>query len=184
MDDNSPVAALIERVAHGDQSAWDHIMRRYTPLIRTVCLRFGLTGADADDVGGTVWLRLVAGLTAIREPAALPGWLATTTHRECIVIQRDRKRQIPIADQQYAIDTEPAPEARLLIAESHRTLRDALASTSDRDRRLLSLLFSDPPTPYTTISAILDIPIGAIGPTRQRCLARLRRNPDVAALMM
>src|SRR5215472_2265634 len=78
------VATLVMRARNGDKLAWDALVERYAPLIWSVCRRYRLDGADAGDVGQNVWLQLVNQLGKIRDPAALPGWLITTTRRECI----------------------------------------------------------------------------------------------------
>jgi RNA polymerase sigma factor (sigma-70 family) len=179
---DSPVATLLENAARGAEQAWQEIVGRYAPLVFSVCRWHGIRGADADDIAGSVWLRLVANLTAIREPAALPGWLRTTTRRECLTLLGERRREIP-QDQDFADLTEPPADTDLLVAEQHRAVRDAFGDLPERDRQLLALLFSDPPTPYTQISSNLGMPIGAIGPTRARCLARVRRTPAIAALL-
>jgi RNA polymerase sigma factor (sigma-70 family) len=183
MGDNPSVVVLLERAAGGDESAWHGIVRRFTPLVRSVCRRHGLAGVAAEDVGGVVWLHLVGGLTTIREPAALPGWLATVTRRECLALLRRQRREIPLEDQDIAGPAEPPADARLCAQERRIAVREALDVLSVRDQRLLSMLFSDPPTPYAEISATLGMPVGAIGPTRQRCLVRMRRCPALAALM-
>lgn len=181
----TPVADLLENATRGVESAWNEIVRRYSSLVLSVCRRYRITGADAEDVTGGVWLRLVAHLGAIREPEALPGWLATTTRNECLELLRHHARQIPsdtdiadIADCGVLGADEP-----LLARERRTALHRALAVLPDRDKDLLTLLFSDPPTPYAKISSTLGMPIGAIGPTRQRCLARVRRDPAIAALL-
>jgi RNA polymerase sigma factor (sigma-70 family) len=178
MDDDLSTATLVERAVGGDALAWDGLVRRYVQLLRAVCHRYGMTGADADDVCGVVWLRLVLNLADLREPATLPAWLATTVRRECLDQLRRRQRQTPCAidDQRVVDEYEPAPDARLLLRERQMVVQKAVAQLPDRERQLLSMLFSDPPTPYLDISAKLGMPIGAIGPTRQRCLARLRRD--------
>jgi RNA polymerase sigma factor (sigma-70 family) len=181
MEYDSPVEVLLNSAMAGVESAWQEIVARYSPLVLTVCHRCGVGGFDAEDVVANVWLRLVANLSRIREPKALPKWLMTTARRECVVLLRDKDRQIPreVIDQ-----TVPgAVEVLLLDAERSEVVRGALAELSESDRALLALLFSDPPTPYTTISAHLGMPVGAIGPTRQRCLARMRQIPSVAALL-
>src|SRR5215468_8114196 len=83
VDDGSSVAGLVARARKGDKQAWDALVERYAPLVWSICRRHRLDGADADDVGQSVWLKLVEHLDRIRDPAALPGWLATTTRREC-----------------------------------------------------------------------------------------------------
>jgi DNA-directed RNA polymerase specialized sigma24 family protein len=129
-----------------------------------------------------VWLQLVTNMAWLRTPAALPGWVSVTTQRQCQAVFRHRNRQAP-HDEGDIADTQPEPDACLLQHERRTALRHAIAALPDRDRQLLSMLFSDPPTPYTRISTTLHMPIGAIGPTRQRCLARIRRNPAITALL-
>jgi RNA polymerase sigma factor (sigma-70 family) len=175
------VQALVDSASRGDERAWGAIVQQYRSLVLAVCRGLGVTGVDAEDVSGDVWLRLVANLGSLRTPAALPGWIATTTRRECLQLLRHRGRQIPDATEVVA--TEPGPDTELLVNERRAALHEALGRLSDRDQELLSMLFSDPPTPYTVISTRLGMPIGAIGPTRQRCLARVRRTPAIAALL-
>jgi RNA polymerase sigma factor (sigma-70 family) len=177
---DSPVGALLESAGAGTETAWQEIVARYSPLVFTVCRRCGVAGSDAEDVAGAVWLRLVANLSRIREPKALPKWLMTTARRECVVLRREKNRQIPKETVDHGV---PGVESFLLDAERDDAVRAALGTLPRRDRELLALLFSDPPTPYRAISARLGIPVGAIGPTRQRCLARVRRIPSIAALL-
>jgi RNA polymerase sigma factor (sigma-70 family) len=179
---DSPIAAVLESASHGAESAWREIHDRYSPLVFWVCRSYGVVGADADDVSGNVWLHLVTSLAAIRAPEALPGWLRTTAQRECIKLLRHRSRQtrqeVDVSDQ-----TEPAADESLLTQERRDAVCGAFDRMPERDRELLSLLFSDPPTPYAEISSTLGMPLGAIGPTRQRCLARMRRIPSITALL-
>src|SRR5512138_2838796 len=88
MRDDPTVIALVARATQGEQTAWDGIVERFAPLVWSICRGFRLTDADANDVGQNVWLRLVEYLPRLREPAALPGWLATTTRHECLRVQR------------------------------------------------------------------------------------------------
>ena len=80
------VTELVTRARNGDKRSWDALVERYAPLIWSICRRYRLGDADAKDVGQAVWLQLAGQLGRIRDPAALPGWLATTTRRECIRI--------------------------------------------------------------------------------------------------
>jgi RNA polymerase sigma factor (sigma-70 family) len=174
--DDPSVVDLVVQARGGNKAAWDQIVTRYASLVWSVCHRHGLSGADAEDVGGGVWLRLVEHLDTIREPAALPGWIATTTQRECLQLLRNRKRQIPVDDPQVPDDTSPASDHWLLIEEREDALRRAFAGLQPRCQQLLSMLFADPSTPYLVISTTLEMPIGAIGPNRKRCLDRLRQD--------
>jgi RNA polymerase sigma factor (sigma-70 family) len=184
MRDDPTVVALVERARNGDQAAWDALVERYAPLVWAVCRRYGLAGADADDVGASVWLRLVERLETIREPAALPGWIATTTQRECLYLLRAKNRQQPVDDAERIVsDTEPSVDEFLLAQERHIALRAAFAELSQRCRELLSMLFADPPAPYAQISAALGMAVGAIGPSRQRCIDKLRASPAMAGLL-
>ena len=183
-----PVAAdLVARARNGDKQAWDALVERYAPLIWSICRRHGLGDADAEDVGQNVWLKLVDQLETIRVPAALPGWLATTTRRECGRILR----AAPGArDTGHAHDTQAIPddhartaEEELLAAERHAALREAFTHLPPCCQQLIALLTQDPPPSYAQISARLGIPDGSIGPNRGRCLDKLRRHPAIAALI-
>ena len=174
------------RARGGDKHAWDALVERYAPLIWSICRQYRLGPADADDVGQSVWLRLVNHLGTIREPAALPGWLATTTRRECARLARAARG--PHAAR-YPLDAEALPDEQagaadqdLLAAERHAALRQAFAGLPPDGQRLIALLTADPPVPYAQISATLGIPPGSIGPLRARYLQMLRRHPAIAAL--
>jgi RNA polymerase sigma factor (sigma-70 family) len=180
-----PVAALVMRARNGDELAWDALAERYAPLIWSLCRRYRLDANDAADVGQNVWLQLVNQLGKIRDPAALPGWLATTTRREC---QRVLNRtQAPHAALQ-APDADNIPDdqasmlEQMLAAERHAALREAFAHLPPCCQQLIALLIKDPPMPYAQISAGLGIPVGSIGPNRRRCLDKLRHHPAIAAL--
>ncbi len=180
MYQDSSVTRLLECAARGRESAWREIVDRFSSLIYSMCHRYGISGDDIDDVTSEVWLKLLTNATTIRDPNALPGWLRTTTRNECLGLLRAKTRQFPA--ELVAEPTDPDFDANLLDEERRRAAQEAIAHLSTRDRALLSLLFSDPPVPYTEISSTLGIPVGAIGPTRARCLARARRTPAIAAL--
>jgi DNA-directed RNA polymerase specialized sigma24 family protein len=95
--DGTLVTDLVTRASTGDQQAWDALVERYAPLIWSICGRYRLGRADAEDVGQSVWLRLAGQLELIRDPTALPGWLATTTSRECgRVLRTARGPHVPV----------------------------------------------------------------------------------------
>ena len=182
-----PVATLVMRARNGDELAWDALVERYAPLIWSLCRRYRLDATDTADVGQTVWLLLVNQLGKIRDPAALPGWLATTTRRECQrVVNKAQVRHVA----RHEPDAENIPDGQaetieqgLLAVERHAALRQAFTHLSPRDQQLIALLIEDPPVPYAEISARLGIPVGSIGPNRRRCLDKLRHHPAIAALI-
>jgi RNA polymerase sigma factor (sigma-70 family) len=183
--DDPSVVALVARARDGDQSAWDELVERYAPLVWSICRRHRLHGPEADDVGQSVWLRLVEQLGALREPAALPGWLATTTRRECLRVTRVVGRRETVErplDVEPTTDGDAVIEQELINAERRAALRLAFAQLPLACRRLLTLLMHEPPLPYAEISTRLGTPVGSIGPSRARCLARLRRSPALAVL--
>ncbi len=185
--DDAVVIDLVASARGGDVRAWGALVARYTPLISSVCRKYRLERADADDVSQTVWLHLVDQLGRIREPAALAGWLVTTTRRECGRLVRAAHGPRAVV---YALDAEnladeqaDAAEQGMLAAERQAALREAFTSLPPACQRLVAELTADPPLPYSEVSAKLGIPVGSIGPTRSRCLDRMRRYPAIAALI-
>jgi RNA polymerase sigma factor (sigma-70 family) len=185
MRHDSPTADLVTRARDGDAQAWDALVERFGPLIWSICRNYRLERADIEDVAQNVWLKLVDQLSRVRDPAALAGWLATTTRRECF---RARQAADKFAPDGRAVDDLPEEDAvtaedEVLLAERHAALREAVSDLPPGYRELIVLLTADPPVSYAEISARLGIPIGSIGPSRSRCLARLRRHPAIAMLI-
>jgi RNA polymerase sigma factor (sigma-70 family) len=186
MRDNPSVADLVTRARNGDQRAWDALVERYAPLIWSICRHYPLSHADIEDVGQRIWLQFVRHLGAIREPAALPGWLATTTRRECIRVMRAARGSQSagqLLDESIPDKQTRTAEQELLAAERHAALREAFSCLSPSRQQLMALLIQDPPVPYAEISAKLGIPVSSIGPTRRRCLDQIRRHPSIVALI-
>jgi len=183
--DDPTVVALVTRAAGGDPTAWDEIVERYGPLVWSICARFQLGSHDREDVAQNVWLLLVEQLGKLREPAALPGWIATTTHRECLrVVTAARKSErlgTGLDDALQFVDNTVIDE-EILMAERNAALRAAFAELPARCQQLLAMLTSDPPSSYAEISDKMQIPVGSIGPQRARCLERLRRSGTLAWL--
>jgi RNA polymerase sigma factor (sigma-70 family) len=175
--ETSDVSRLVRDSAGGSAEAWSELVRRYAPLVMSVIRSYRLSPTDAQDVSQTVWLRLVEHLSGLREPEALPGWLATTTQRECARQIGKLRRVLPVDPQedgamQQAVIADP--DVGILRAEMRQALRDGLAELPARDQWLLRLRSDDPPKSYHEISQLLDMPVGSIGPTLRRCLDRLR----------
>ena len=186
MRDDPCVVDLVTRARNGDQQAWNALVERYAPLIWSICWQYRLDRADAEDVGQRIWLQFTSHLGAIRDPAALPGWLATTTRRECGRVAsaaRGPHAAGQLLDESIADQQTEAADQELLAAERHAALREAFACLSPSRQQLMAILIKDPPVSYTEISARLGIPVGSIGPTRRRCLDQIRRHPAVAELI-
>ena len=181
----SEVGQLVRAAAGGDQEALNALVEHYAVLVWSVARGFRLGDADASDVSQTTWLRLVEHLDRLRDPDRVGAWLATTARNESLRILRRSGRQIPASDSND-LEVEdirtPEPGARLLDAERDAVLWSAFEQLPDRCRTLLRVLMADPPPSYDEVSAALDMPIGSIGPTRGRCLDRLRTNAELAGI--
>jgi RNA polymerase sigma factor (sigma-70 family) len=185
--DDALVIDLVTRARGGDKQAWDALVERYAPLIWSICRKHRLSRHDADDVGQSVWMRLVDHLDKIRDPGALAGWLATTTQRECWRLVRTacapgavaRGLDVAIIPDERA----GAVEQQLLAAERQAALREAFTCLPLEGQRLIAMLIADPPLTYAEVSVRLGIAVGSIGPTRSRYLDKMRRHPAVAALI-
>ncbi len=179
------VAALLLACQQGDQRAWSRLVGLYGGLVYAIARRHGLAEHACDDVAQLVFASLLRSLSSIREPAALPGWLTMTTRRACWrLVQRQRKEQSRVAaagGHDYLADAlvqapSSTPEASDALAAMERAhaVRLALDELGGRCRELLRALFLDTAKPdYTAISHRLDMPLGSIGPTRNRCLSKL-----------
>lgn len=187
MTEATDTGEIVRAAAAGRQQAWDQLVRRFMPLVISVVRTFRLTSKDVEDVSQTVWLRLVEHIDTIREPRALPGWIATTARHEAIRVQRGKAQAYPVdpvAGGPLDRNAESIEmDDRLLTAERHRALVDGLTELSPSQRQLLKLLVVDPPLSYQEIGSRLGIPVGSIGPTRARALARLRASGPIQALL-
>lgn len=165
---------LLARAAEGDQEAWDALVDRFSQMVWSIARGFRLDDATAKDVTQTVWLRLVENLDRITDPERLPGWLATTCRREALRVKGVRERVVPTEFEYDIADEKPSLEAMLVEDEQAREVLVAFKGLSEDCRQLLSLLCTDPPLSYEEIAEIVGRPIGSLGPTRARCLERLK----------
>ena len=185
MWNDSSTADLVAFAKGGDARAWDALVERFAPLIWSICRKYHLDRTDAEDVGQNVWMIFVNHLDSVRDPAALAGWLATITRRECFRVLRATCKVSASGKALEDTPTESAAPAEheLLLAERSAALHEAFCRLPVSSQRLLTLLVADPPVPYAEISARLGIPIGSIGPSRRRCMEKLRRDPAIAHLI-
>jgi len=160
--DDPGVTDLVSRARNGDKKAWDALVERYAPLIWSICNRHQLGGAEADDAGRSVWLQLVDHLDTISDPAALAGWLAATTRRECGRVARAEQAPCAAGSVPHAqtIPDEQAGTAEhdLLAAEPSAALREAFLHLPLSCQQLITMLTENPPAPCAQISAKLGIP--------------------------
>ena len=188
--------SLVARCRGGDASAWEVLVRRYQRLVYAIARRAGLDEQAAADVFQTVFLRLLQHLPNIAEPARLQAWIVTTAKREAW-LQRERGQRmvsmtVDDADAAHAAhaahpadtgawaiaDEAPGPEETVEHWQRLAQVRLALERLDERCRRLLQVLFADEGIGYDDVARRLDMPVGSIGPTRARCLAKLRRSVD------
>jgi RNA polymerase sigma factor (sigma-70 family) len=178
--DTTPTAQLVAAANCGDSEAWDALVARYSRLVWAVARSCRLSDADAADVTQTTWLRLVEKLDTIKDPDHLAGWLSTTAKREAIKVLRLAGREVPVfdeADEPAEPDRGPDaqnPETLAILDDEYQRLWRAYAGLSEPCRALLWLVIVAPLGSYAEVSAALDMPTGSIGPTRSRCLDRLR----------
>ncbi|HEY2550219.1 MAG TPA: sigma-70 family RNA polymerase sigma factor [Streptosporangiaceae bacterium] len=171
------VGLLVRRAATGDLRAWQLLVEQYNRLIWAMTRDFRLVESDAADVVQATWLRLLEHIDRIEHPARVGSWLAVTARHECLRSVAARKKIVLVHDHDDlsgGMAHEPEIDERLLAAERAEAVRDALARLPEQWQRLLEMLMADPPASYAEISDQLGLPVGSIGPTRGRCLAKLR----------
>jgi RNA polymerase sigma factor (sigma-70 family) len=170
------VAGVVQRAAEGDRWAWDRLVEQYARLIWAMTRDFKLAESDAADVFQVTWLRLLEHIGRLERPDRVGSWLAATARNECLRAVAARKKLVPVPDAAALHDpAAPQPEIdeRLLADERDQAVQEALTRLPQQWQRLVKMLMADPPAPYAEISDQLGLPVGSIGPTRGRCLARL-----------
>jgi RNA polymerase sigma factor (sigma-70 family) len=178
------VEQMLRAAATGDEAAWQALKMRFTPRVRSVARTYRLGSHDVEDVVQTTWLRLVERIHALERPESVGAWLETTARRESLRVLRLAQREQPTGDELLPEEsTAPADESRLAADDRRAALAASLRRLPPRHRRLLALLASESEPSYVEISRALGMPIGSIGPTRARCLERLRQDPVVAGLV-
>jgi RNA polymerase sigma factor (sigma-70 family) len=168
---------VVAAAAAGDQRAWESLVVEFTPMLRRVVRRFRLTAEDVDDVVQSAWVSAFAHIGRVREAESIGGWLCVIARREAIRTLNRRRREFPVDEQFFSHERDPSgPESALLQAERCFTVKAAIDRLPTRQGRLLGVLFRDPDRSYSDISRTLEMPVGSIGPTRERALARLRQD--------
>ncbi len=184
-DDTEYLAGLLVRAQGGDREALSRIVEQCTPMVVGVAARCLPRPADAEDVAQDVWLTLTRNLRRITNPMALRGWLVTVATHAAWRAARRGRHLVPVLDAHEPVaddDTESEATGPVHAGEVGRRVRTALGRLRPCDQSLLELLAASPQPDYRAVSRATGRPIGSIGPTRQRAIARLRRDPDLQAL--
>lgn len=181
-DDTALVAACLR----GEAKAWEALVRRYQRLVYTVVRRCGMDDHMAADVFQTVFSRLFTHLSRIADPARLQAWIVTTAKREALLQRRRGERTVSMTDEADddgaprewdVADSAPLAEEALDELQQIERVRRALERLDPRCQSLMGMLFNDEDTPlgYGEMAATLNMAVGSIGPTRARCLEKLRQ---------
>lgn len=186
--DKDSDTVLVERCRQGDAAAWATLVRRYQRLVYAVAVRGGLDEHGAADVFQTVFARLVEHLPRLNQPDRLQAWLVTTAKREVIRLSQLGRRTVSLSrsdDEESATadladqlaDEAPLAEDQLSDLQQLHQLRLAMERLDARCNQLLQLVFRDEDErlPYDEVGRRLGMPVGSIGPTRVRCLDKLRQ---------
>jgi RNA polymerase sigma factor (sigma-70 family) len=176
---------LVRAARARDGSAWRELIARYERLVRATVAVHRLQESDAADAVQTTWLRAFERLDTLREPDKLGGWLKTIAVHECYAILR--RRRLERGHQTLVDDIEsdaPDPEEQVLLHERCRSLDEAVNRLSGRSQHIIRWMFyQQPDERYAELARSMDLPIGSIGPTRQRALRSLRNDRDLAGYL-
>ncbi len=180
----SDVSLLVKEAAAGNGAAWNQLIARFSPMVASIARGYRLGAADVDDLCQTVWLRLVEGIGAIRDPERVGAWLAAVTRHEALRLIRRAGRETPVAD--TGLDETPSEDRgaddRVLTAERKRAVWAAIDRLPPRTQEVMRQLLADPVPGYGLVAAVLGIPVNSVGPTRSRALRALGRSPELAAV--
>jgi RNA polymerase sigma factor (sigma-70 family) len=180
-------AELVVRIRTGDASAWRELVCEHEPMMRRIARQYRLSSQDVDDVVQLSWLRCLEHLDQLTRADRLRPWLATICRRECLRLATRGRREVPLGETAISrlIDSsqeEPDPFSRAALRDDHARLSRAITALPDRQRLVLLELLEREGHGYVDVSRCLGLPIGSIGPTWQRALTRLRRDPRLAHL--
>jgi RNA polymerase sigma factor (sigma-70 family) len=180
--DERSAAELLGAVQQGDRDAWRELVVRYSSTVWAVARAHRLDTNDAADVVQNTWLSLTENVNAIRNPAALPGWLSTTARRHSLRAIAAGRREIPVDEPRSPQLSAEGPEIQVVTNAWHRALWRAFTLLPQRCQQVLRVLVHAPEFSYEQVAISVGIAPGSIGPTRGRCLRELRRKAALAGL--
>ncbi|TQL66354.1 RNA polymerase sigma factor (sigma-70 family) [Nocardioides albertanoniae] len=172
----SRATADFDRWLSGDSAALDELVATMTPVLWQIARSYRLTQEQAEDVVQTTWLSFVRKHSSILDTAAVGAWLTLTTRREAWRVAKRSGRDVPVDDEALESRVPTQRSAESLVVEGDRNSRvwAAVESLPERCRRLLRVVAFDHRPDYSGLAEELGMPIGSIGPTRGRCLGKLR----------
>lgn len=182
-------AELVGRIRNGDSSAWCELVDHYEPLLRRLARQYRLSGQDMDDAIQLTWLRCLEHIDQITHADRLRGWLATVCRRESLRLATKGRREIALGEQSVTrlVDDgqeERDPGAEMARRDAHDRLSRAISALPQKQQLVLTELLKEESRSYLDLSRRLGLPMGSIGPTRQRAIARLRQDPRLAELSL
>ena len=180
---SSDLPALVARALERDQRAWRDLVNRLKGVAWKVIYSYDLSEEDRNDAFASTFFRLHERLATVREPEKLPGWVATTARNEANTVSRRRAKLVPMAELPLRTVDHGDHGEGLESDELRTALYAAFSSLSPEHQALMRMLSADPPIGYDEISRVLNLPHGSIGPTRARCLQRLRTSPELAPFL-
>jgi RNA polymerase sigma factor (sigma-70 family) len=170
---------VVRAAADGDKGAWEELHHRYHKMIARVARCSGCAGADVSDVQQAVWARLVQHISRLQQPDAIAGWLVVVTKRECLRLAGKRPPLVHVDGVAPAAASDDEPLTTVLHAERKAAVRRAVADLAPRRRRLFETMLDHPEWGYEQLASQLSMPVGSIGPTRQRGLDDLRQRREL-----
>lgn len=179
--DVHPDSQLISLCLKKDADAWEVLIRRYQRLIASITSKFRLAPDDAADIFQAVCIALLKQLPSLNRDSKLSSWFITVTVRECWKLRQRSGRTVAFDDPQWEAVAESADpdattsEEQVMLLERQHLVRAALKQLTARCQSLLGKLFySQEDLPYSVIASESGMPVASIGPTRGRCLAKLK----------
>jgi RNA polymerase sigma factor (sigma-70 family) len=178
---------FVGRIRSRDELVWREMSDQYEPLLRWIARECRLSAEETDDVVQLTWLRCLERIDQLTDPGRLSGWLATICRRECIRLATKGRREVPLSGPDLArlIDDDRAagdPYVKVVVRDQHNRLYNAIAALPQRQKMLVVELLRQEGQSYVDLSQRLGLPVGSIGPTRQRAVTRLRLDPRLADL--
>jgi RNA polymerase sigma factor (sigma-70 family) len=182
LTDSESLSALVRAAAARDDRAWEALYARFSPTLRAAARGFRLCPADVDDVVQQTWLAALRHIHTIEKPEAICGWLLVTARREALRTMQRRVREV-LTDElpEHAVPDAVPPESELIKDEERRAVQTAVRRLHGRKQLVLDALLRTPDASYVDLAERLQMPIGSVGPTRERALERLRSDRDLVA---